>query len=341
MNRSSRLPWLLGGAGLLAALLGWWIDPLRFRVAWTAGIGAWLEWPLGSLALLMVHSLTGGRWGVAIGPALLAGVFTLPLLIPALLPLLLHMQALYPWVHPAHRLPNGFYLNRPFFLIRGGIYLIVWFGLAALMLLRRRRGRDPAAGFAGPGLLLLAITTTFAAIDLTLSLKPDFNSSIWGMVSATGSGLMALAIATLLSAATAQRETLADLGKLLLGLVVLWAYLDFMQFLIVWESDLPSESGWYLPRASGVWLGAVVLIAAGHFLLPFAVLIFPRLQRSRMAIALVAGWLVLMEVLRVWWLVLPAVPHGLSWIAFAVALAFAGLAAGLARLAPRMEAAHA
>lgn len=337
---SRALP-IVGLLGLLLGMLGWWLDPLRFHAAWTADLAVWLEWPLGSLALLLVHALTGGRWGYAIRPALLAGIATLPLLLPAVIPLVLHMGTLYPWVHPNGPLPNGFYLNLPFFFGRGVVDLIVWFGLAGATLWWIRRRDVPPPGLAGPGLILLAITVTFAAIDTTLSLRPQFNSSIWGMVAVAGSVLMAASVATLVSAAAVERHVLADLGKILLGLVVLWAYLDFMQFLIVWESDLPSESGWYLPRASGVWLGAVVLIGVGHFLLPFAALIFPAVQRSRTGIVLVSGWLVLMEILRVWWVVLPAVPHGLSWIAFAVLLAFVGLSAALAARAPRLETVHA
>jgi hypothetical protein len=336
----ARLPWLLGTVGLLGAMLGWWLDPLRFHAAWTANLAAWLEWPLGSLALLLVHALTGGRWGYAIRPALLTGIATLPLLLPAALPLLLHMHTLYPWVQPTHDLPNAFYLNRPFFYGRGVIYLLVWFGIGGLALWWLRRRDLPPAGFAGPALILLAATATFAAIDVTLSLKPDFNSSVWGMIAAAGSGLMALAIAAMLSAAAVPREVLADLGKLLLGLVVLWAYLDFVQFLIVWESDLPGESAWYLARVSDGWRLAILLIGVGHFLLPFAALIVPAVQRSRRAIMAIGAWLVVMEVLRVWWLVLPAVPYGFSWIAFACLLGFAGLAAGLAGRAPRLDVAH-
>ena len=43
-------------------------------------------------------------------------------------------------------------------------------------------------------------------------------------------------------------ETIESLGKLLLGLLVFWAYLDFMQLLIIWQSDLPHEADWYIRR---------------------------------------------------------------------------------------------
>ena len=58
-----------------------------------------------------------------------------------------------------------------------------------------------------------------------------------------------------------------SLGRLLLGLLVFWAYLDFMQVLIVWESDLAKEAPWYaaLERRLGIVAGVV---AAGIFCCP-------------------------------------------------------------------------
>ena len=48
-------------------------------------------------------------------------------------------------------------------------------------------------------------------------------------------------------------DALDDLGRLLQGLLVLLAYLDFMQFLIIWQSDLPQEAAWYVARSTGLW----------------------------------------------------------------------------------------
>ncbi len=339
MIGSPLLPLAIGGVGLLGSVFGWLLEPARFGHAWLAALTAWLEWPLGSLALLLIHALTGGRWGETIRPALLAGVATLPLLLPALLPLAANFDALYPWARPDAVIPNAFYLNVPFFAGRGVVYLIVWFGLAAVVFRALHRGRA-LARFAAPGLLLLAFTATFAAIDMTLSLSPAFNSSIWGMIAAAGAGLMALSIATLVSAATADATALADLRRLLLGLVVLWAYLDFMQFLIVWESDLARESAWYVQRSTQGWGFVAALVALGHFLLPAALLIVPAVQRSRRGIMLVAVWLVLMEILHAWWLVLPATSGGISWIDVCAVLTFGGFGAALARRAPQRAVAH-
>jgi len=327
MTRWECTAWILGVLGLVAALIGLLVAPSAFFGAWLAALAVWLGWPLGSMALVLTHALTGGRWGSAIRPALLAGVLTMPLLLPAVIPWIAGLHSLYPWLQTetASKLTNRLYLNLPFLVIRGVTYLVVWFGLAALTLRGRAMSR-----LAPAGLILLALTFTFAAIDMTESLDPSFSSSAYGMIAAAGAVLLALSIAILLTGAAAPPETLADLGKILLGLTVLWAYLAFMQFLIVWESNLSAEAPWYVVRSRGDWGAVIALIALVHFLLPFALLLSPRLQRSRIGILLVAAMLAVMEIVRGLWLVLPALRTGSAWIDIACLLAFFGCTAALA-----------
>ena len=104
--------------GLAFAVLGWVVDARRFHAGWLAAVTVFVGWPLGSMALLLIHALTGGRWGYVLRPALRVGVLSLPLLLPAVLPLLGGLQTLYPWDAPGLQARN-FYLNLPFFEARG------------------------------------------------------------------------------------------------------------------------------------------------------------------------------------------------------------------------------
>ena len=333
MSRADRLAVWVGLAGLAVAALGWALDAGGFYGGWLAALALFGAWPLGSMALLLTHALTGGRWGDVLRPALRLGVCSLPLLLPAAVPLAAGLSPLYPWARPgaAHQFGNTFYLNVPFFAWRGAAYLAIWFALGWLVL----RGRG-LARIAPVGLFLLALTTTFAAIDTTMSLDPHFTSSIYGMVSAAGMGLLALSMAVLLTAGEVAPAVRADFGKLLLALVVLWIYLDFVQLLIVWQSDLVSEAPWYLDRSRGAWGALRAVIAGGHFLLPFFLLLSPRMQRSRRVVLSVAALLVAMEVLRSWWTVLPSLGRGVDWIDVACMVGLGGVAVGFARwAAPR------
>jgi hypothetical protein len=353
MNRSraERFAWIAAVVGLLGAALGAAFLPATFPHAWLAALTFWLGWPLGCMGLVLVHGLTGGRWGHAIRAPLAAGVGTVWLLPPALIPWLLVMSRLYPWTQPevAPLLANRFYLNLPFFLARLAVYLVVWLGLAA-MIARALRASDPDRALvrlAPAGLILLAITVTYAAIDMTMALDPQFASSVYGLVAIAAMGLLALSVSLLVAALAMPpgEETLNALGGLTMGLLVLWAYLDFVQLLIVWQSDLPREAPWYIARLTGGWSVAAGLVVACHFALPFLALLSPRLQRSRRGLACVAAVLILAEVLRTWWLVLPAAGRGIGPVDVLAMVGLAGLAAAVAlrapvRLVPEREASH-
>lgn len=339
-DQTQRAAWIMGGAGLVGAVIGWIVAPVSFPHAWLAALTAWLGWPIGCMGLLLVHALTGGRWGYAIRPQLVAGMSTLWLLLPAAIPLLFVLPALYPWARPdvAAHLDNRFYLNLPFFLGRGLVYLIVWLGLNRLVL--RALGADEPdaslARIAPAGLILLAITITYAAIDTTMSLDPQFVSSAYGLIAIAEMGLLALSASIFAAVLDTppDGDTLRSLGKLLMGLLILWAYLDFMQLLIVWQSDLPNEAPWYIVRLTGGWGVAAALVAACHFALPFFALLSPRLQGSRRGLVCITALLILSGIVRNWWLVVPASGRNFNLIDVLAMIGMIGIAAAVALRAP-------
>ncbi|MBB2203850.1 hypothetical protein [Gluconacetobacter takamatsuzukensis] len=330
---------LAAGLAVLAGLV--WMPHAVYR-PWLGACAAWLGWPLGSMALMLAHALTGGRWGEILRPGLRAGVATLPLGLPALAVLLVGAGDLYPWLHgeEAARAANRFYLNPPFALVRIALYAGIWGVLGVVCL----RGRG-LARIAPVGLILLALTFSFASIDLTESLDPHFSSSAYGLIASAGAGLLALALAMVLALLAggldADRQVLRDLARLLLGLTVLWAYLDFMQFLIVWQSNLPVEAAWYGRRLHGGWGVVAVGLVGLHFLLPFVLLMLAPLQGRRSVVLGAAGLLVAMEVVRNLWLVLPGHAAVSVLPTLACLLLFAAAGAALCVRAMRREVIHA
>lgn len=272
---------------------------MSFARAWLAAYLLAASWPLGSLALILIHTLTGGRWGDALRPALLFGLCALPAVLLGPLPLLPWISELYPWLHG-----QDFYRNGTFFAVRGVLYLVVWFGLAAAVATGR------GALVAAPGLFLLAITFTFAAVDATLTLNPHFVSSVYGMLAGSGAVMLALAAAVLIAAPGLAPAMRQDAGKLLLAIVVLWTYLDFMQVLIVWQSDLAHDATWYLQRSTGIWGGVGVAVVLIQSALPIGLLIAPGVRGSARGLRLVCLLLLLSAVLRAWWTAVPPLSPG-------------------------------
>jgi hypothetical protein len=325
MTRSFRMAYMASAVAVLAGgavcAIGLDIDREAVLRGWLAGWAFWIGFPVGALMLLLAHDLTGGRWGDAAKVPLKALATTLPVAALAFIPILFSLPLLYPWARPeeARHLANTFYLNTPFFLARSAVYFVAWALLAVLA------GRGTS--FAAPGLIVMGVTATFASFDWLMSIEPEWGSSIYGMLVISGALLTALAAAALMPAGENARK---DLGSLLIAGILLWAYLSFMQFLIVWEGDIPTEITWYLKRTEGGWGWAAVAIVLGQGLLPFLALLWPPIKRSRWGLATVCGLLLAAHLLESWWLVLPGFKaSGMTWFAAAATLAIGGFSAAL------------
>ncbi len=319
--------WGLGALGIAGSAVGWVLSPADFGTAWLAALLLWFAWPVGSLTWLMIHRITAGRWGVLIRPQLTIGTATAPLLLLAVIPLLLLVPSIYGWAQPdvAHTLGNTRYLNPPFFWGRVAGMVILWVLLSLIALL------FPGRYLAPPTLILLMLSVTVVAVDTTLSLEPHFNSTAFGMVIAAEWALFALSIATLVTAIGALGDSagLEAVGKLLLSVLILWGYLVFVQFLIVWNSDLGSDAPWYVNRAEHGWGIVAYIVFTMHFAVPLCVLVWRQFQRSRRALIAVSALLIAAEVPRAWWLVLPSTGRGFGWIDAMAMLAALGLGAAL------------
>ena len=180
--------------------------------------------------------------------------------------------------------------------------------------------------WAGPGILFWGFSITFMAIDWVLSLDPHWFSTIFGMLFMAGQGLSAMAflitLLVLLSYRRPMSEVLTprhlhDLGKLLLALVMVWAYFSFSQFLIIWAGNLPDEIPWYLERLHGGWRYIALALVLGHFALPFALLLSRDLKRNFKLLAGIAVFILVMRFVDLYWLVAPDFSKGVftvSWM---------------------------
>ncbi len=93
--------------------------------------------PLGCMAILMMHHLTGGWWGYPIRRLLEAGTRTFGVMALLFVPILSgHEVTSIPWVNPPEEMthnPNYHfkmaYLNPNFFIVRAIIYFAILMGL--------------------------------------------------------------------------------------------------------------------------------------------------------------------------------------------------------------------
>jgi len=338
----------LGVIAAVLCIIGAFLDPRQFLRSYLVAYVYWLGLPLGSLAILMLHHLVGGRWGFVIQRLLEAAIRTFPLMAVLFLPLVFGMRYIYPWAaHGAeaeHLSGKSAYLNPAFFTARAAVYFAVWIACAyALTKWSREQDRGDVSligrlqSLSGPGLALYGLTVTFSAIDWIMSLEPEWYSTIYGMMFIVAHALVALAFAIIAAAILSAEEPLAgaavpdcfhDLGNLLLSLVMFWAYLAFSQFLIIWSENLAEEIPWYVRRATGGWRYFALLLIVFQFAIPFLLL----LSRTAKRRARVLAWIALLVAVMHWadllWLIAPAFHPSrfyLHWLDVAALAAVGGL----------------
>ena len=340
---------VLGLATSIPALMG---KPEMFYRSYLLAFVFWNGLAVGSLAVLMLQYLTGGAWGIAIRRPLEAAARTMPLCALFFVPVIFGMHHLYEWTHADLVAQDEllrkktFYLNEPFFLVRTAIAYVVWI-LLAYFLTRLSARQDAASDhraidrnlqkLAGGGLVLYALTVTWTSVDWVMSLEPHWYSTMYGVIFMVSQALAALALATLtvlrLSPWEPMRSFLGgrirhDLGKMMFAFVMIWAYVNFSQYLIVWSGNIPEEIHWYLARFRGGWGAIGLAILVFHFVFPFMLLLSREANRNPRLLAGAAGLLVFMRFLDTAWLVLPAFSAGklvIHWTDLTLPIGLGGL----------------
>lgn len=329
---------IVGAAFLVVLVAGAFLDKKQFFQSYLIGWTFWTGIAVGSLALLMLQHLTGGGWGFVIRRVLEASTRTLPLMAILFVPIVLGANYIYHhWMeqeeldkHPVVQFKTP-YLNLPFFTVRAVVYFAVWL-LLMFLLNKWSLAQDRTADnrytknmrvLSGPGMVALIFTVTFASIDWYMSLEPEWFSTIYGFIYVASWSLSALAFVIAVMAWLSKEEPMKrivaplhfhDLGKLLLALVMLWAYFAFSQYLIIWSGNLPEEIGWYINRTHGAWGAIVITIAILHFGAPFLFLLSRGLKRNPRKLVIVAALILLMRMVDLLWMIVPAFKGEHKWI---------------------------
>lgn len=354
--RLQRVGLVTGGVFALTLVLGFVSDKEQFFRSYLLGWLFWLGVAVGCLGLAMLNQLTGGLWGLVPRRLHEAAARTLPVMAVLFLPVLLGLGSLYVWSRPEAVEVDAIirsktpYLNVPFFVVRAVFYFAVWSGLA-FVVSRWSVAQDATAdpgragrlrGVSGVGLVALSGTTTFAAIDWGMSLAPHWFSTMYGVLFIVGWTLSALSFTIVLLAHLAgeppmdqalQAGTVHDLGKLLLAFTMLWAYVNFSQFLIVWSGNISEETPFYVQRLYGGWGVIAVALVLFHFALPFALLLSRSLKRNPRSLGWVAGLMLVMQLVDLYWLIGPDLltqghghaPIRFHWMDLAATLGIGGV----------------
>jgi hypothetical protein len=341
---------LAGIAGVVLAVVAFALDREQFLRSYLYAYLFWTGMALGCLAILLMHHVVGGKWGMLIRRLCEAGARTLPFMGLLLIPVLFGMHRLYVWTQPeALHDPSlqskSAYLNIPFFIGRSVFYFAIWFLYSHLLSKwsaeQDRTGDERLIGkmraISAPGLVVFTLTTTFAFIDWIMSLEPRWFSTIYGAMFMMGEMVEAFAFVIALAIVIAKTspfkehvtpQHIHDLGNMMFAFMVLWAYLSFSQFIIIWSGNLPLETPWYLSRLRGGWGWVALTLVVFHFAVPFLLLLMRGLKRRMDRLFRVCLLLIGIRLVDVYWITEPAF-YGqhlhIHWMDFLTPLAIGGL----------------
>ena len=175
------------------------------------------------------------------------------------------------------------------------------------------------------------------SIDWVMSMNPQWFSTMFGLLFMASQGLTSHGVPDHRDDLPLQRRPMSevltprhlhDLGKLLLAMVMVWAYFSFSQFLIIWAGNLPEEIPWYLTRLNNGWGYVALALVFGHFALPFALLLSRDLKRNFNLLWRIAVFILVMRLVDLFWIVTP--DSGLTasasvWTDLAAPLGLVGL----------------
>lgn len=323
--------WLLFIAVGIAALIYWstifQLDRSRAMYSYLFAFIAVLTLGLGSLIFVMIQHITRAGWSVVIRRLPETVISLMPIFILFFIPIAMFMDEIFPWTHAEHidaiLAKKKGYLEENFFLIRSFGYLIVW-SVMGLWFYRTSIRQDAGGKFeitrinqavSAPGIVVFALSLTFAAFDWVMSLQPHWYSTIFGVYIFAGSFLFGIAFMTLMAMLlqsmgllenTITSQHYHDLGKLLFGWTIFFAYIAFSQFMLYWYAAIPEEIEYYTHRMHNGWDVMTWAMPIVCFFIPFFGLMSRTLKKVKLILTINCLWVIAAHLFNLYWVIMPA-----------------------------------
>ncbi|WP_018290936.1 hypothetical protein [Verrucomicrobium sp. 3C] len=348
----------LQGAGILflaASFAGSWWHAREFLHGWLFSFFFFFSLCSGALFWVLLHYVTNAGWGVVVRRQAENVASLFPWVALLFLPIgwdVFWGHHLYEWTSPALAhdpalLAKSAYLNLPFFCLRAIFFFAFWI-LAAHFFWNSSRLQDGDGDpwrtvrmqKASYGLLVVyGACMTFAAIDWLMGLDFRWGSTLWGGYVFVGAAGASLSLWILIIVWLRERHHLPQvneehlhlMGKLLFAFTALWGYFAFSQYMLIWYANIPEETYFFIRRNFGSWNWLAIGLVLGRFFVPFLFLLPQATKRNPRMLALAAGWVLGMQAVELYWLILPRVFEkavAIGWLEIAVWAGMGSLMAG-------------
>ena len=235
------------------------------------------------------------------------------------------------------------YLNPIFFFVRTLAYILVWGFFQRLF-----RQRSIEADLNGDSnyiihfknvrssaifLVFFGFTSSTMAWDWMMSIDIHWFSTMFGWYTFSGMFISAIITITLLTLwlrkqgylKEVQESTIHDMGKWMFAISFLWSYLYFMQFMLIWYTNIPEEVSYFYDRIHQfgyrwtMWLTFFV-----NFTFPMAILMSRDAKRNYSFLTFVGICIFIFHWMDIFNMVMPATVHQHWCIGITEVFIFAG-----------------
>ena len=315
-NNLSRKFLYLGVFSSILSYIAFINNPDHFYHSYLVSFVFWMTLSGGCMFFVMMHYAMNATWSVAMRRIAETSMSLIPYVCLFSIPLYFGMGSLYEWTHHPMKHP---YLSKTFFIGRTVFYFLMW-SLFSNRLYHHSINYKSAKSlvqlrkFAGIGTAVFALTISFAAFDWLMTLNPHWYSTMFGVYIFSGSFLVSVAFITIILIYLRKNATLVDeiniehyhdLGRIMFGFTVFWAYIAGFQYYIIWYGNLPEEIEWYLARSHGTWMNLSMFLVFGHFVIPFLILLFNKAKRVLTLMVFLSVLVLFMHWIDLYWNVLP------------------------------------
>jgi hypothetical protein len=291
---------------------------------------------LGALFFVLVQHVTRAGWSASIRRIAELLAVTIPwwalLFLPILgLVLFTNSGDLYTWnlgassdEVPAIVKLKLDYLNKYWFTARTLVYFAIWIVVSRYFLQMSRKQDDTGSTeitlklqkWAGPGIILFALSVNFAAFDWMMSTDAEWFSTIYG-VYLFAAGMLSFFATMIITCVLLQKngrmeklvttEHFHDLAKFQFGFIVFWSYIAFSQFLLYWYGNIPEETLWYKHRMVHGWQYVGIMLIILHFAIPFLGTLPRAVRRNKNILAFWSTFILGVHWLDMTFLIMPNV----------------------------------
>jgi len=329
----------------IVTLLGAIFHREQFAYSWLFAFAFFFTISAGSIFWLLVHHATDSEWSVLPRRIIETVAALMPWMFLLFIPLWWCSDILWQWLavpvgaDKIVDLKRGF-INFPFSFISAGyepqnahhyatlgfttraiIYLTALSALA-LAMYRHSTKQDkdglPRHTIAmryvgGGGLPLFCVMLTLCAADWLMALDRHWNSTLWGVyifAGGVGSAMCMLVVLTYWLQSLGylkliNHEHYHAMGKFMLAFCAFWAYVSFSQYMLIWYSNIPEETSYFIRRNIGSWCDLNWILAICRFFIPFPILLIQSFKREPRHLVMIAVWMLAMQLLDLYIIILP------------------------------------